>query len=317
MKKRILVSVLACCLTAALTACGSTAASVPDAVPDTAATGETEENTDPAKEDPCRDGHTWVEATCTKPKTCSVCGATEGEALGHEWDENTPNYQQAKTCSRCGQTEGNPLEAEFEKKGIPVETEWEKEYHMTVPCYQDRSKTTECKLSFTDFKRVSSDDDIGLKGADGYEWFIFDVTDKYDDENAAAYGFLGYWEGAMDYYDTYNAGGGDLGEAFEPGKTDIDSLPSFTVNYNGKEYPDCKLLWADYAEGGGWNEETMICINKHPVYLRVPVGYDGIVLTNWVVDSETDKEYQANKDESPALIDYITDECINFRVIPK
>lgn len=28
-------------------------------------------------------GHTWVNATCTAPKTCSVCGATEGSARGH------------------------------------------------------------------------------------------------------------------------------------------------------------------------------------------------------------------------------------------
>ena len=27
--------------------------------------------------------HTWVDATCTAPKTCSVCNATEGEALAH------------------------------------------------------------------------------------------------------------------------------------------------------------------------------------------------------------------------------------------
>ena len=31
-------------------------------------------------------GHTWTDATCTAPKTCSVCGATEGEALGHSED---------------------------------------------------------------------------------------------------------------------------------------------------------------------------------------------------------------------------------------
>ena len=28
-------------------------------------------------------GHTWVAATCTTPKTCSVCGETEGKANGH------------------------------------------------------------------------------------------------------------------------------------------------------------------------------------------------------------------------------------------
>lgn len=30
-------------------------------------------------------GHTWVDANCDTPKSCSACDATEGEALGHEW----------------------------------------------------------------------------------------------------------------------------------------------------------------------------------------------------------------------------------------
>ena len=30
-------------------------------------------------------GHDWAAATCTAPKTCKVCNATEGDALGHNW----------------------------------------------------------------------------------------------------------------------------------------------------------------------------------------------------------------------------------------
>ncbi|MCM1217801.1 MAG: hypothetical protein NC548_25195 [Lachnospiraceae bacterium] len=52
-------------------------------------------------------GHTWTEATCTAPKTCSVCNETEGEALGHEWIEAT--YDAPMTCSVCSETEGEPL----------------------------------------------------------------------------------------------------------------------------------------------------------------------------------------------------------------
>ncbi|MBR4626506.1 MAG: hypothetical protein IKO47_02155 [Ruminococcus sp.] len=40
-------------------------------------------------------GHKWKDATCTAPKTCTVCGATEGGALGHA-PEN--GY-----CKRCGE----------------------------------------------------------------------------------------------------------------------------------------------------------------------------------------------------------------------
>ena len=41
--------------------------------------------------------HTWVDATCTAPKTCSVCQATEGEALQHNFVEGI--------CSGCGLAE--------------------------------------------------------------------------------------------------------------------------------------------------------------------------------------------------------------------
>ena len=43
---------------------------------------------------PCE--HTWADATCTAPKTCSACGATEGSALGHAFDND-----QDGTCNRC------------------------------------------------------------------------------------------------------------------------------------------------------------------------------------------------------------------------
>lgn len=52
-------------------------------------------------------GHKWTEATCTEPKQCTICGTTEGTALGHKWTEAT--CTEAKKCSVCGETEGDPL----------------------------------------------------------------------------------------------------------------------------------------------------------------------------------------------------------------
>ena len=48
--------------------------------------------------------HSYVEATCQAPKTCSVCGKTEGEKLEH-----TPVIDEAKdaTCKEEGLTEGS------------------------------------------------------------------------------------------------------------------------------------------------------------------------------------------------------------------
>ncbi len=57
-------------------------------------------------------GHTWVEATCTTPKTCARCGVTEGEALGHNWVE--ASCEQAKHCADCGVTEGEALGHDWE-----------------------------------------------------------------------------------------------------------------------------------------------------------------------------------------------------------
>ena len=51
--------------------------------------------------------HSYKDATCTAPKTCSKCGATEGNALGHSW--NAATCTAPKTCSKCGTTEGNAL----------------------------------------------------------------------------------------------------------------------------------------------------------------------------------------------------------------
>ena len=50
--------------------------------------------------------HTFKDATCTAPKTCE-CGATEGEAAGHDWAEATCAV--AKTCKTCNEVSGLPV----------------------------------------------------------------------------------------------------------------------------------------------------------------------------------------------------------------
>ncbi len=49
--------------------------------------------------------HNWKNATCTTPKTCSVCGKTEGSAKTHDWRAAT--CVAPKTCFICGKTEGS------------------------------------------------------------------------------------------------------------------------------------------------------------------------------------------------------------------
>ena len=47
--------------------------------------------------------HDWIGATCTAPKTCSLCGATDGEANGHT-EETVAGT--AATCTEAGMTDG-------------------------------------------------------------------------------------------------------------------------------------------------------------------------------------------------------------------
>ena len=61
-------------------------------------------------------GHSWTDATCTDPKTCSVCGETEGEALGHAaytYSYDSTNKLHKFTCTLCGETVTKTAEAKF------------------------------------------------------------------------------------------------------------------------------------------------------------------------------------------------------------
>ena len=55
----------------------------------------------------CTCEHQWQEASCSAPKTCSLCGEESGESLPHTWIEAT--CASPKTCTVCGQTSGEPL----------------------------------------------------------------------------------------------------------------------------------------------------------------------------------------------------------------
>ncbi len=55
--------------------------------------------------------HQWIDATCTQPKTCELCHATEGEALGHQ-GESTDCTKPA-VCNICGASFGETAEHDW------------------------------------------------------------------------------------------------------------------------------------------------------------------------------------------------------------
>lgn len=48
-------------------------------------------------------GHDWNEATCSTPKTCKNCSATEGVSLGHTPNADDGDCTTAIACSVCGE----------------------------------------------------------------------------------------------------------------------------------------------------------------------------------------------------------------------
>lgn len=88
--------------------------------------------------------HEWVEATCTKPATCSLCEKTKGEPLGHSWKEATCTTK--KTCESCGETEGELLDhtpGEWSSYTDYVEAENISEQRCTICEQLIDSKSTE------------------------------------------------------------------------------------------------------------------------------------------------------------------------------
>lgn len=52
----------------------------------------------------CAHKHDWADATCTEPRTCTICKKTEGDPLGHDWLDAT--CTSPKTCRRCNISQG-------------------------------------------------------------------------------------------------------------------------------------------------------------------------------------------------------------------
>lgn len=55
--------------------------------------------------------HSFTQATCKEPATCTLCGETEGDLIAHSFTDATCTA--AKTCTSCGKTEGAAIGHSF------------------------------------------------------------------------------------------------------------------------------------------------------------------------------------------------------------
>lgn len=74
--------------------------------------------------------HNYSDATCTKPKTCTLCGEATGSALGHTYSAATCNSPQ--TCSVCGATEGSAAGHDWAEITETVYHEEQGHYHHSA-----------------------------------------------------------------------------------------------------------------------------------------------------------------------------------------
>lgn len=121
MKKKLLMLLLSTSMVFSMMACGETSDEGDDTKTEKDKGDDSKDKKDKKNKkdkdeeveevDVCAEnGHDFEDATCQAPKTCKVCGETEGEALEHEWGLRT--VDSAKTCSLCGETEGEPISVE-------------------------------------------------------------------------------------------------------------------------------------------------------------------------------------------------------------
>ena len=255
----------------------------------------------------CSCQHEWTDATCTAPKTCSLCGIQEGEALGHSWanaDCETP-----KTCSLCGLTEGNPLGHTWTEatctapktcsvcaaaEGQPLEHTWEGEATLfTAPlCAVCGTKGEPLPGYFAQNGLVPN---VAPKQTAQYITNTYvrpdlDTTGEFlssslrifesDDVHRAKKGYE--WR-SMDISITFSDNrsglyGTNVTCALADYYQDLELKQAvkrdrFAVTYQGKEYR-CMTLY----ENVGFYFIDNSNVFQMTVYAQVPIGYDGVVL---------------------------------------
>ncbi len=234
--------------------------------------------------------HTWVEATCTEEKHCIECGETEGEVLEHTWIE--ANYQAPKTCSVCSTTDGEPLTPDFELYGFTINAEEGGTYDYVCSCQKDSTQKTVAHATFSDYRIIEEDADLGLEKRDGYEWRAVHISVLYDDANANRYN-VSCWYGCDDYYHFDEVLSNDV---------------NMNINYNGTNY---KVPVICSGEWSTWNEtETSgmySCTFEIDFYVQVPIGYDGVFF--YLVDNHGTQSFDGMK-----LYEFVDENTLFFRM---
>ena len=170
--------------------------------------------------------HLWEDATCNAPKTCKLCGKTEGDQLEHEWMDATCN--DPERCKLCGATQGSPVHT------------W-----MPATCLEPET-CSGCRRT---------------KGsALGHDWIDATFDDPQTCARCGRFGemALGYIDSVDGEYQTFYWGGMNTHayhlETTIPGCREF--LLFFRITYSGNTQSDqWRLLYQD--SNGAWHEHCI------------------------------------------------------------
>lgn len=253
----------------------------------------------------CCMSHTWDEATCVAPRTCTKCGETEGEALGHVWEAAT--YWEPKTCSVCGKTEGSPLESYFESNFLYAKTGLSNT-KTSIVAYRDPDHeyiAHTASVTFTNYKETNSSKRDYVKISFDLNYAVsLNLPRSWN--NAGTVVPLGCF---ADYYSGLTSSGGDI----VGGDNTSDS--EFSVSFKGEKYTiycSCTDISGEFGkeslQNGMW---VMDYTSTHRWTVEIPKDYDGLV---YCLGQTT--EYEPPSFSSG--IDYVNpdDDEQYFRIIP-
>ena len=119
-------------------------------------------------------------ATTTEPTTSeaptSEAAPTE-PTCDHRWVD--ANYDDPKTCVICGETEGDKLTPVFEEMGYACDMVVGTAYEYKTTGHTDPTAPVTGTVTVTDYTIISSDDTH--EALEGYEWRIARVVFEYTD----------------------------------------------------------------------------------------------------------------------------------------
>ncbi|MBE6605754.1 MAG: hypothetical protein E7635_01775 [Ruminococcaceae bacterium] len=219
-------------------------------------------------------GHSFTEATCLAPETCNLCGITQGEALEHQLSDAT--YHSPAICSVCSTQIGDALTPDFEAYGIKADLKVGSTYDYRT-LNGNGSQTTVGKTTVSSYDIIDSDDI--RQAREGYKWHVVTFDTLFSDPVATQTG------ANIDYcYSNYY----DIKGFADSADHSDEVLSAFTVNYNGKEEKVYLGQAGSFEDNGNGTFTFTFTISVH-----APVGYDGVVvgLNNSAIDARRSGKY--------------------------